>query len=135
MEEIKTEKPKLKMEEKLKDKEVRKEIKVLGDFVEVYCRKHHNEDGEEEKQAFRFRGLEDKLFKKKLYLCKDCTKLLAHGIGKRIICPYDPKPMCKKCETHCYKPFYREKIREVMKFSGIYLVKHGRLDLIYHYYF
>jgi hypothetical protein len=42
--------------------------------------------------------------------------------------------MCKKCPAHCYAPGYRERIREVMRFSGQYLVKHGRLDLIVHYY-
>ena len=44
-------------------------------------------------------------------------------------------PMCKKCETHCYAPGYRERIREVMRFSGLYMVKHGRLDLMFHYFF
>jgi hypothetical protein len=51
----------------------------------------------------------------------------------RIKCPHDPKPMCKKCVTQCYHGEYKTKIREVMKFSGMYLVKHGRLDLLYHY--
>jgi hypothetical protein len=41
--------------------------------------------------------------------------------------------MCKKCTTPCYKGEYRSKIREIMKFSGIYLVKYGRLDVLYHY--
>ena len=45
------------------------------------------------------------------------------------------KPMCKKCSTHCYAPSYQEKIREVMKFSGLYLIRHGRLDLLAHYLF
>ena len=68
-----------------------------------------------------------------LLLCEDCRKLLNHGIAKLLLCPYDPKPMCKKCETHCYAPGYREKVREVMKFSGMYLIKHGRVDLMVHY--
>jgi hypothetical protein len=41
--------------------------------------------------------------------------------------------MCKKCHTQCYNRNYREKVREVMRFSGPYLIKRGRLDLIYHY--
>ena len=51
----------------------------------------------------------------------------------RLKCSHDPKPMCKKCETQCYHGEYKAKIREVMKFSGMYLVKHGRLDMLYHY--
>ena len=46
----------------------------------------------------------------------------------------DPKPMCKKCETQCYHGEYRAKIREVMKFSGMHLIKHGRVDMLYHYF-
>ncbi|MDP6633218.1 MAG: nitrous oxide-stimulated promoter family protein, partial [Dehalococcoidales bacterium] len=69
-----------------------------------------------------------------LVLCSDCQKLLTHGIAKLLQCPYNPKPMCKKCTPHCYAPSYRKKIREVMKFSGLYLVKHGRVDLMVHYF-
>ena len=79
--------------------------------------------------------LRQALGEKELVLCQDCTKLLNHGTAKLLLCPYDPKPMCKKCETHSYAPGYREKIRQVMKFSGWYLMKHGRLDLMVHYLF
>ena len=41
--------------------------------------------------------------------------------------------MCKKCETQCYHGDYKAKIREVMKFSGMYMIKHGRVDMLYHY--
>lgn len=134
MSDTKTKDLKVKIEDKLRDKEILKEIKVLGNFVEIYCRNNHS-IVEVEKSPFRFWRIEDEVFKKKLILCKECTRLLAHGIGKRLQCPYDPKPMCKKCPTHCYKPFYREKMREVMRFSGTYLIKHGRVDLLFHYYF
>jgi hypothetical protein len=59
--------------------------------------------------------------------------LLEHGIAKLSLCPYYPRPSCRKCETHCYAPGYREKVRQVMRFSGTYLIKHGRLDLLLHY--
>ena len=72
---------------------------------------------------------------KELVLCQDCSRLLKYGTAKLLHCPYDPKPMCKKCKTHCYAPEYREKVRKVMRFSGSYLIKHGRLDLIFHYLF
>ncbi|HME44964.1 MAG TPA: nitrous oxide-stimulated promoter family protein [Syntrophorhabdales bacterium] len=48
--------------------------------------------------------------------------------------PSDPKPMCKKCESQCYKGEYKARIREIMKFSGMRLVKRGRVDLLYHYF-
>jgi len=109
-----------------------RDLKVLANFVAIYCREKH---GDEDKEAFSMMDprlaevLEDEIL-----LCADCRKLLTHAVAKSLQCPHDPKPMCKKCETHCYAPAYREKIKEVMKFSGLYLVKHGRLDLMAHYY-
>jgi hypothetical protein len=44
----------------------------------------------------------------------------------------DPKPMCKHCPSHCYRPSYRARIREVMKFSGRKMVLSGRLDFLLH---
>jgi RNase P subunit RPR2 len=76
----------------------------------------------------------EQIEKKEILLCPDCTKLLAYGLTMRLKCPHDPKPMCKKCESQCYHRDYRLKIREVMKFSGLYLIKHGRVDMLYHYF-
>lgn len=34
-------------------------------------------------------------------------------------CPFmETKTFCSNCRVHCYKPEMREKIREVMRFSG-----------------
>jgi hypothetical protein len=41
--------------------------------------------------------------------------------------------MCRKCPTQCYTRRYKERVREVMRFSGPYLIKRGRVDLLYHY--
>ncbi len=110
-----------------------KDLKVLANFVSIFCRENHREDG---KETFPIRDdrLRRYLGDKDLLLCQDCQKLMNHGIAKLLLCPYDPKPMCKKCETHCYAPGYREKMREVMRFSGLYMVKHGRVDLMVHYF-
>lgn len=106
------------------------DIRTLMRFVEIYCREKHTN----EKSPFTFTRIDVKSIRKKdLMLCPECTKLLRYGLTMRLKCPHDPKPMCKKCTTQCYKGDYRSKIREIMKFSGIYLVKHGRLDMLYHY--
>lgn len=106
------------------------DIRTLMRFVEIYCRENHSL----EKAQFTFGKIDLKSFRKKiLFLCPECSKLLRYGLTMRLRCPHDPKPMCKKCGTQCYKTDYRSKIREIMKFSGIYLVKHGRLDMLYHY--
>ncbi len=116
------------------DHKKNKDIRVLSDFVAIFCRENHPAEA---KEVFPIKDarLHQALGTKELVLCHDCGKLLSHGIAKLLLCPYDPKPMCKKCETHCYAPGYRERVREVMKFSGRYLIKHGRLDLMIHYLF
>ena len=111
------------------DAKKERDIRVLADFISIFCRENHRAEPKDTfpiKDARLYHSLEDK----DLVLCPDCCKLLNHGIAKLLLCPYNPKPTCKKCETHCYAPGYREKIREVMRFSGPYLVKRGRLDLL-----
>ena len=116
------------------DHKKNKDIRVLSDFVVIFCRENHPAEA---KEVFPIKDARSHqaLGTKELVLCQDCQKLLNHGIAKLLLCPYDPKPMCKKCETHCYAPGYRERVREVMRFSGRYLIKHGRLDLMIHYLF
>ena len=99
-------------------------------FIAVYCRKNHTG----EKTPFSFSKFDTKeIEKNEILLCQECTRLLAYGLTMRLKCPHNPKPMCKKCESQCYHGEYKSKIREVMRFSGMYLVKHGRLDMLYHY--
>jgi len=111
-----------------------KDLKVLCTFICIFCRENHQT---EDRTVFSYKadGWRQVMGDKELVLCQDCSGLLKHGIAKLLLCPYDPKPMCKKCKTHCYAPGYREKVRKVMRFSGSYLIRHGRLDLIFHYLF
>ncbi|NWF92161.1 MAG: nitrous oxide-stimulated promoter family protein [Syntrophaceae bacterium] len=111
-------------------KKERSDIRTLMKFVGIFCMENH--DGE--KVPFSFKMLDIKEIEKaEIPLCQDCTRLLSYGLTMRLKCPHDPKPMCKKCETQCYHGEYKAKIREVMKFSGMYMIKHGRLDMLYHY--
>jgi hypothetical protein len=52
-------------------------------------------------------------------LCPACAELLIHA-GKRLDkCPFDEKkPTCAHCPVHCYWPGMRDRIREVMRWSG-----------------
>lgn len=107
------------------------DIRTLLKFVAIFCREHHNG----EKAPFSFRNLDIREIEKaEVFVCPDCTHLLTYGLTMRLKCPHDPKPMCKKCKTQCYHGEYKSKIREVMKFSGMHMVKHGRLDMLYHYF-
>ena len=94
--------------------DIQRQQERLEQFAEIYCwKKHHRLRGE---------------------LCDDCRELLDYSSERLARCPHDPKPACKACETHCYTPEYRQRIKDVMKFSGIYFVKRGRLDWLVKYF-
>jgi len=86
---------------------------LLEKFIAVYCRKKHRADGKT--------------------LCAECADLQKYAFEKLDKCPFDPKPKCRDCKVHCYKEPYCRQIKEVMKFSGIYFVKRGRLDWLFKY--
>jgi hypothetical protein len=112
-------------------KRERRDIRVLLKFVGVYCRHHHQEG----RVPFDFKAPRlEGVFAKRLKLCPGCADLLRYGLTMRLRCKQEPKPMCKKCLNPCYKPEYRETIREVMKFSGMRMIRRGRIDLLYHYF-
>src|SRR4030042_4766064 len=107
----------------ISDKE-KDDIRTVMKFVSIFCRENH----EGVKTPFSFKLFDIKeIDEKEVSLCPECSRLLTYGLTMRVKCPHDPKPMCKKCDTQCYRGDYKDKIREVMKFSGMYLVKRGRL--------
>jgi len=67
--------------------------------------------------------------------CTQCRDFLLYAIERRLNCPLEERPVCKHCQIHCYRPEYREKVREIMRYSGKALIKRGRLDLLWHYLF
>ena len=66
-------------------------------MIKLYCRKkHHSKE-----------------------LCENCSELLNYANLRIEKCPFmETKTFCSACKVHCYKKEMREKIREVMKFSG-----------------
>jgi molybdenum cofactor biosynthesis enzyme MoaA len=115
------------------DEKIRSDVRVLARFIQIFCANNHRENS---KSPVRAKGRTGEFLNDvSTKLCDDCTRLLLHGAGKRTTCPYDPKPRCKKCPTYCFRDGYRERVREVMRFSGAYLIKRGRLDLAFKYFF
>lgn len=109
-----------------------KDLRTLARFIQVYCHAKHDvrNIGEIELQP----ELQPRPGRKST-ICRECSDLLEHGIRKRTLCPLDPKPSCKKCHIHCYGKEYRQKIREIMSFSGRKLLLRGRIDYLWHYLF
>jgi hypothetical protein len=103
-----------------------KDLRVLTEFVELYCRSKHG-DARRTKIDTSF------LAGGTVHLCGECSALVNHAAEKRQHCPLDPKPSCKKCPVHCYGNDYRRRIREVMAFSGRRMILRGRLDYLVHF--
>ncbi|MDR3706190.1 MAG: nitrous oxide-stimulated promoter family protein [Paludibacteraceae bacterium] len=52
-------------------------------------------------------------------LCPECLTLLEYARSRLDLCPFgNQKPMCRRCSIHCYEKQQREKIKQVMRFSG-----------------
>lgn len=72
------------------------EFKTIKTMVWLYCSKRHGEP-----------------------LCLDCEELLEYARLRIEKCPFGAeKPTCENCTVHCYKPAMRERVKEVMRFSG-----------------
>ncbi|MDD2371294.1 MAG: nitrous oxide-stimulated promoter family protein [Firmicutes bacterium] len=64
-------------------------------------------------------------------ICPSCKALLEYSNKRLDACRYGiNKPACSKCKIHCYKPEMREKIKQVMRYSGPrMLYKHPILSI------
>ena len=106
----------------------KKDIRLIGKFVEVYCAGKHG--GAEHAPARLPAGLGER------NLCPECRAFLEYAVTKRLKCPLEAeKPTCKHCRIHCYDRPRREKVREIMSYSGRRLMMRGRLDYLWHYFF
>jgi hypothetical protein len=80
-------------------------------MVEMYCRRHHGGEG----------------------LCRECAELAEYADRRLDLCPYGAdKPACTNCPIHCYKPEPREKMRDVMRFSGPRMIRSHPYLAIHH---
>lgn len=84
---------------------------VLRKFVDVFCRRHHDS-------------------RPRPGLCEQCRELLDYARGRLERCPHDPKPMCKNCDTQCYAPPHKGRMREVMRYGARYFARRGRVDVL-----
>jgi len=87
-----------------------REAKTIAAMIALYCRDHH-ETGQDAGVAGDAAQTSA--------LCPDCAELLAYARLRLEKCRYGAgKPTCANCETHCYRPQMRERVREVMRYSG-----------------
>jgi hypothetical protein len=91
-------------------KRLDRERRTIDAMVRIYCRYHHGTRGE---------------------LCRECADLHEYALLRLDRCRYqDGKPTCANCPVHCYRPDMRERVREVMRYSGPrMLLRHPYLAL------
>jgi hypothetical protein len=52
-------------------------------------------------------------------LCAECRELMVYAAKRLAVCPFgEQKPVCARCQVHCYGPAPREKVREIMRYAG-----------------
>lgn len=89
-----------------------REKRIVNEMILLYCRKKHGQT---------------------TGLCKECEELASYAKKRSDHCPFmEQKTFCSNCKVHCYKPAMREKIREVMRFSGPRMMFHHPVMAVSH---
>lgn len=85
-----------------------REARTIAEMIAMYCRDHHGEEASRDPDG----------------LCLDCAELMLYARLRLEKCRYGAdKPTCAACPTHCYKAAMRERVREVMRYSGPRMIK------------
>lgn len=88
------------------------EKKIVALMIRLYCKKKHGTKKE---------------------LCADCQALCDYAMLRSDKCPFmETKTFCSNCKVHCYKADMREKVREVMRFSGPRMIFHHPVMAVLH---
>ena len=89
-----------------------REKKTVALMIRLYCKKKHGAKKE---------------------LCPECQALHDYAMLRSDKCPFmETKTFCSNCKVHCYKKDMREKIREVMRFSGPRMILHHPVMAVRH---
>ncbi|MBS4220202.1 nitrous oxide-stimulated promoter family protein [Bacillus sp. FJAT-49711] len=90
---------------------IQKEKEIITKMIEWYCRKRHHFNG----------------------LCEECHELKEYALKRLSLCRFgEEKSACSNCKIHCYKPVYREKIKQVMRTAGPRMLLHHPVYSIQH---
>jgi hypothetical protein len=89
-----------------------RERRTVDAMIGIYCRAHHGSSGSP---------------------CHDCSQLMAYAHQRVSRCRFgEGKPTCANCPVHCYRPDMRERIRQVMRYSGPrMLLRHPYLAMMH----
>jgi hypothetical protein len=88
------------------------EKQTIKAMITIYCKNRHNNGNG---------------------LCTDCSSLLEYANKRIDYCQFNPKkPACNSCTVHCYSEARREKVKEIMRYSGPKMpLRHPYLSLLH----
>lgn len=87
-----------------------KEKKLIPIMIKKYCQGNH-------KIARAEQGI------KRDGICADCHELTEYALMRLDKCPFKRnKQFCSFCKIHCYNQEMRERIKNVMKYSGKHIL-------------
>lgn len=90
------------------------EKKIISQMIGIYCKKKH----------------------KQIQICDECREVLDYANKKIENCKFiEVKSFCSNCKSPCYSPVMREKIREIMKFSGKRIILYHPILTIKHIFY
>lgn len=96
---------------KKKTSRIEKEKLVVKEMIELYCKKKE----------------------KNKELCEECKSLLDYAYKRLDHCKFgEYKSSCQKCPIHCYKKDMRERMRQVMRFSGLRMLFYHPVAVLKH---
>lgn len=88
------------------------EKELIAQMIHIYCKTNHRTKGA---------------------LCEDCNELLAYSQLRINKCPFmENKTFCSNCKVHCFRNEKREKIKQVMAFSGKRMIFYHPIIAINH---
>jgi hypothetical protein len=102
--------------ESMRDRQVAKDTRTMGDFVGIWCDAHHRDC--ERAPIASDAAVLGVYGRRPPVLCEECAAHLRYGEARRAYCPKDPKPFCAHCDSHCYTSDEAEWQRQMMRFSG-----------------
>lgn len=91
---------------------IEQEKRIVALMIRLYCRKKEKNEK----------------------LCSGCEALLEYAHIRLERCPFgEEKTSCKHCAVHCYKPAMKERMRQVMRFSGPRMLIYAPMEAIRHW--
>jgi hypothetical protein len=79
------------------DPRLLRELATIEAMTRIYCADHHGPSAP----------------------CEECRALIAYASKRLAVCPFGAeKPVCAKCQVHCYGPAMRDKVRDIMRYAG-----------------